>query len=125
MYDNFLKEYKEKQAEILEQMQDHSDADEQFYITANMTMSIAKRAKEIFISSEIEEKRQFLGFLLENSVLQGKKLEFSLRSPFNLLLNCDDKLTVREWLDAFRTVDWKEIKTSMNLIAPIAWNIGC
>ncbi len=45
MYDNFLREYKEKQAELLSQMQDHSDADEQFYITANMTLNIAKGLK--------------------------------------------------------------------------------
>lgn len=95
MYDSFLKEYKEKQAEILDQMQDHSDADEKFYITANITLNIAKRAKEIFESSEVEEKRQFLGFLLQNCVLNEKKLEFSMRSPFNLLLNNSDNLTMR------------------------------
>ena len=95
MYDSFLRNYKEKQAEILDQMQDHNDADEQFYLTANMTMNIAKRAKEIFVSSEVDEKRQFLGFLLQNCVLNGKKLEFSMRSPFNLLLNNPDNLTVR------------------------------
>ena len=95
MYDNFLREYKEKQAEILDQMQDHSDADEQFYLTANMTLNIAKRAKEIFMSSEIGEKRQLLSFLLQNCSLNEKKLEFTMRSPFNLMLNQPDNLTVR------------------------------
>lgn len=95
MYDSFLKEYKEKQAELLDQMKDHSEADEQFYITANITLNIAKRAKEIFMSSEVEEKRQFLGFLLQNCILNEKKLEFSMRSPFNLLLNNSDNLTMR------------------------------
>jgi site-specific DNA recombinase len=95
MYDSFLREYKEKQAELLEQMQDHSDADEQFYLTANMTMNIAKRANEIFMSSEVDEKRQFLGFLLENCSLNEKKLEFTLRSPFNVILNQPDNLTLR------------------------------
>ncbi|MEK7504804.1 MAG: hypothetical protein AAB589_00750 [Patescibacteria group bacterium] len=95
MYDNFLREYKEKQAEILDQMQDHSDADEQFYLTANMTLNIAKRAKEIFMSSEIDEKRQLLSFLLQNCSLNEKKLEFTMRSPFNLMLNQPDNLTVR------------------------------
>ena len=95
MYDSFLREYKAKQAEILDQMKDHSDADEQFYLTANMTLNIAKRAKDIFISSEPEEKRQFLGFLLQNCVLNEKTLSFTLRSPFNLILNQADNLTVR------------------------------
>jgi site-specific DNA recombinase len=100
MYDSFLREYKEKQAELLSQMQDHSDADEQFYLTANMTLNIAKKAKEIFVSSEVDEKRQFLGFLLQNCVLSGKKLEFSMRSPFNLVLNNPDGLTVRRRRDS-------------------------
>ncbi len=95
MYDSFLREYKGKQAELLEQMQDHSDADEEFYLTANMTLNIAKRAKEIFVSSEVEEKNQFLGFLLQNCALHEKKLEFSMRSPFNLMLNMTDNPTVR------------------------------
>ncbi len=104
MYDTFLREYKEKQAEVLDQMKDHSEADEQFYLTANMTLNIAKRAKEIFDSAEVEEKRQFLGFLLQNCVLNGKKLDFTLRSPFNLLLTHTDSLTVRQLLDDVRTL---------------------
>jgi hypothetical protein len=98
-----LREYKEKQSEILEQMQGHSTADEQFYLTANMTLNIAKRAKEIFMSSEVDEKRQFLGFLLQNCMLDEKKLDFTMRSPFNLLLNNPDSLTMRRIVDYVRT----------------------
>lgn len=96
MYDKYLREYKEKQAEVLGQMQDHSDADEQFYLTANMTLHIAKRAKEIFVSSEVSEKRQFLGFLLQNCSLDGKKLDITMRSPFNVMFNHPDDITVRK-----------------------------
>jgi len=34
MYDKKLKEYKKKQEDLLLQMEDHSKADENFYITA-------------------------------------------------------------------------------------------
>ena len=95
MYDNLLREYKSKQAEILEQMKDHSDADEQFYISANAVLNLAKRAKEIFMSSEVEEKRQLLGFLLSNCVLNEKTLGFTLRSPFNLMATLSDDITMR------------------------------
>lgn len=95
MYDNFLREFKEKQSEILSKMQDHSDADEEFYLTANMVLSLAKRALPIFESSEPAEKRQFLGFLLQNCELKGNKLEFAMRSPFNLIANCPDDITRR------------------------------
>lgn len=95
MYDNLLREYKEKQAEVLNQMQGHSEADEQFCITANMTLNIAKRAKEIFMGSEVEEKHQLLGFLLQTCSLNGKKLDITMRSPFNLILDLPHHITKR------------------------------
>jgi len=95
MYDKLLREYKEKQSEILTQMQDHSNADEQFYLTVNATLGIAQRAKDIFKSSEPTEKQQLLSFLLQNCTLDGKNFDFSLRSPFNLVANYHDNPTGR------------------------------
>ena len=66
-------------------MQAHTDADYEFHITANTVLNLAKRALEIFESSETEEKRQFLNYLLQNCQLNGKKLEFSLRNPFDAI----------------------------------------
>jgi len=86
MYDKKLREYKERQGQILVDMRIHSEADEKFYLTANTVLNVAKRALEIFKSSEVPEKRQFLNFLLQNCELQGKKLEFSLRNPFDRIL---------------------------------------
>jgi site-specific DNA recombinase len=95
MYDSLLREYKEKQAEILGKMQDHADADEEFYLTANITLNIAQRAKSIFESSEVEEKNQFLRYLLQNCALNGKNLEFTMVSPFNLIAQYHDDTTLR------------------------------
>lgn len=44
----------------------HEKADHNFYVTANtanMVMSLATRAKEIFESSEVNEKRQLLNLV--------------------------------------------------------------
>lgn len=51
-----------------------------------MVFSLANRASEIFESSEPEEKRQLLSFLLQNCLLNGRKLEYTLKSPFNTIL---------------------------------------
>src|SRR3989344_2369328 len=95
MYDKKLREYKERQGQILADMRIHSDADEEFYLTANVVLNVAKRALEIFKSSEVHEKRQFLGFLLQNCELQGKKLEFSLRNPFDLIASYQTREPVK------------------------------
>lgn len=86
MFNKKLKEYKEKQAEIETKMNQYTDADENFYLTANMVLNLAKRVYEIFQNSEVEEKRQLLNFLLQNLKLQGKNLVFELKTPFDTVL---------------------------------------
>jgi len=89
MFNEKLKELKEKQAEINERMQTYTDADKTFYLTANKVLNMAKRAKEAFLSSEVGEKRQLLNFLLQNLTLDGKKLNFELKTPFDTVLQAN------------------------------------
>ena len=79
------KELKERQHELNIQKESHTKADEDYHITASMLLDLAKRAKSIFKSSEVAEKQQILKYLLQNSTLNGRKLEFTMRSPFNLI----------------------------------------
>lgn len=89
-YDDKLKSYKERQAELLEEIGKHDEADEEFYLTANLVANLATNAEEIFKSSEPLEKRQLLSFLLQNCELDGKNLLYELRSPFDDLIQVAD-----------------------------------
>ena len=95
IYDKRLKEYKEKQQGLLIQMNEHSKADENFYITAATVLDLASRALEIFESSEVNEKRAILNFLLQNPTLNGRKLLFKLKSPFDDISKCGK---THDWL---------------------------
>ena len=60
-----------------------------------MVFSVARRAKTIFEnSSEVAGKRAFLSYLLQSPTVNGKTLVFSLRSPFNLILELADRPTL-------------------------------
>jgi len=89
MFNKKLKEYKEKQSELNEKIQKYTDADENYYIIANTVLNLAKRAYEIFQSSEVLEKRQLLNFLLQNLELKGRKLMFKLKTPFDTVLQAN------------------------------------
>jgi hypothetical protein len=65
----------------LQETEDHAKGDESFHVTANMVLSLAKRACEIFESSEVEEKRQLLNFVFQNWELKDKKLLIHYRAP--------------------------------------------
>ncbi len=94
LYQKKLKEYKEKQRDILIQMEEHNKADENFYITASKVVDLANRALEIFESSEVKEKRALVNLLLQNSLLSERKLLFSLRSPFYMIAKCGQ---IKDW----------------------------
>lgn len=69
------------------ELEEHTKADYDYQTTVATVVSIARRAKQIFESSEDAEKRVFLSFLLQNSTVSGKTFIPQLRSPFDLLLD--------------------------------------
>ena len=74
---------------------------------------MSRRAGSIFKRSEPQEKRMFLNYLLQNPTVDGKKLEFTLRKPFNLvheLAVCPNWLPA---LDKFRLVNWAEVEREL------------
>ena len=86
-YERKLKELKSKQYDLNIQVEDHTRADENYYIVAGTLLDLAKNAKDLFESSEVPEKRAILNYLLQNYTMDGKKPCISLRSPFNEILN--------------------------------------
>ncbi|OGM13933.1 hypothetical protein A2W15_02575 [Candidatus Woesebacteria bacterium RBG_16_41_13] len=94
-YDRKLKQYKEQQQEILDQMDRHNKADENFFYEANKILELSKRAYEIFANSEMEDQRELLKFLLPNSKMDGENLVPSIQMPFDVIINCHK---TKDWL---------------------------
>ncbi|MDP3710519.1 MAG: hypothetical protein Q8R29_02215 [bacterium] len=72
------------------ELEEHTEADYDYQTTVASVLSVARRAKTIFESSELHEKRAFLNYLLQNPTVNEKTLGFTLRSPFNLVLELAD-----------------------------------
>jgi len=90
-YDKKIAECVQEQKEIEIELEGHTEANEDYLVTAGRILDLSKRALEIFDNpnSEPGEKRQLLSYLIQNPTMDGKKLMFTLRNPFNkvLLLN--------------------------------------
>jgi len=85
-YDKKHQEYADKIQLLNMELEEHTKADYDYQTTVATVLSMARRAKAIFESSEPNEKRAFLNYLLQNPTVNGKKLEYTIRSPFNLAL---------------------------------------
>jgi hypothetical protein len=71
-------------------MAEHRKGDYDYQNTVATVVSLARRAKSIIESSEPIEKRSFFNMLLQNPTINGKKLSFTIASPFNLVLKLAD-----------------------------------
>ena len=85
-YDKKLAQYKEQQYQIGQELDTHTEADESYYITASTVFSLANRALEVFESSEPDQKCQLLKYLLQNCQLNGRKLVYTLKAPYDTML---------------------------------------
>lgn len=94
-------------------MEGYTRADKNYHVTVSMVLSVARRALEIFESSEVPEKRQLLKYLLQNSRLEGEKLIFELKSPFDTIVSIKDSPMGCPALDVFRTLNWGEIRREL------------
>ena len=73
------------------------EAEGNYYITAKYLLDLSSRAYDLFVGSEVEEKRVIIKLVLSNLTLKGDKLVYEAHKTFNLLLDCsDDKLWLPE-----------------------------
>ncbi|MBP9715452.1 MAG: recombinase family protein [Candidatus Pacebacteria bacterium] len=87
VYDKKHQEYQDQIQTLEIEMSEHSKADYNYQTTVATVISVARKAKTIFDnSSEPARKRQFLNYILQNPTVNGKKLYFTIASPFNLVL---------------------------------------
>jgi site-specific DNA recombinase len=94
-YDKKARELKGRETEIALRIEQHRNGEGAFRTTLESLISLASRAAELFDRSKTEQKRQLIAFVFSNLRLKGEKLEFSLRSPFDLMVKRE---TYSGWL---------------------------
>lgn len=86
-YDKKLQELKDQQYRLNIELEEYTKADHEYRIHVSTVLNLSRRIGEIFESSEVHEKRAILNYILQNLTVFGKKLEFTLRKPFDTVLD--------------------------------------
>lgn len=84
-------EYKQRQQELASELESATTTDTSHVITAQTVLSLAQRTREIFESSNMDEKQQLLRFVYSNLTLDAKKLDLELREPFLSMTKIQDQ----------------------------------
>lgn len=68
-------------------------AEDDYYLTSKYLLKLLNKAYDLFLSSEIEEKRQLLKLILQNPTLDGRLVKYSLLKLFDTILKYADNQT--------------------------------
>lgn len=116
IYHMKLEEYKKEKNNIELQIKSYDTDGTTDGVIAREVLEIGRRAKEIFMSSKLEEKQQLLGFFFSNLQLDAEKLDLELREPFNLMGFHTDQTVWRRTLCTLRTFRWNNLKQKLGLL---------
>ena len=65
-----------------------------------MVMKLAARARELFESSEVDEKRQLLNFVFQNLRLEKKTLLIGTHEPFSAMIVYKQRPNCWRWRES-------------------------
>ena len=99
-YDKKLQEITDKLQPLRTEHEEHAKAYHNYQTTMAQVLFVARRAKQIFESSETNEKRDFINYLVQNPTINDKKLVFTIRSPFDLVLRLAERPDLLPDLDS-------------------------
>jgi site-specific DNA recombinase len=89
-YDRFYTTLRDKLTDLNIQLSQLQEAEDNYYMTAKYLLDLSSRAYDLFMSSEVEEKRQLIKLILSNLRIEEKKVLFDAVKPFDLILNSVD-----------------------------------
>lgn len=85
-YDKYYKDFRNHIEEIDTTLAMLQEAEDNYYITAKYILELANRAYDLFISSEVEERRQLLKLVLSNLRVEGRNVCYEAVKPFDSIL---------------------------------------
>lgn len=90
-YDNYHHKFRTQQAEFKQKLERLDQADEDYYITASYILELTSRSYELFIGSEMGQKRELIQLVVQNLSFKDGKLSYDLQKPFDSILISEDR----------------------------------
>ena len=82
--DKWMKEKEDLALKLLA----HQKTDTHYLKNAEIVMELAEKAYDLFMKQDSGEKRKLINLVFSKSSFNGKTLHFTLRKPFDTILEC-------------------------------------
>ena len=84
-YDRMKKKYEDKLKVLEVEMSENTKGSIDYQSTVATIVSLCRRSRELFDSSEVGEKTQIINYVFQNLTVNEKTPCFTMRSPFDLM----------------------------------------
>ncbi len=89
-YDKFYQRLRDELNEVKSRLDRLDKAQDDYYSTAAYTLALCQNAYELFMGSEVEEKRQLINLVLSNLRVDAGNIVYEAQKPFDMLLKNAD-----------------------------------
>lgn len=96
-------ELKKKEQDLLSELAEHSKADEEFLMSCSYLLELAKRAYDLFMSSQPAQQNRILKMILANLSVKDGKLVPKLKNFFQGVLISNERQLWLRILEAVST----------------------
>jgi site-specific DNA recombinase len=94
-YDKFYNQFNDRLLEIGSRISKLEKVDETFEITTKMLMGLLSHAYDVFMSSEIDQKRLIITLVLSNLRIDNESILYEAQRPFDMILKSSDHIRWR------------------------------
>jgi site-specific DNA recombinase len=115
-YLKMFEEYDNKKYDLEFKLNQFSEANTENYITAERILKLCRDALELFESSKMEEKRKILNFVFWNLKLDGKNLQYKLKTPLDKVYSANLHHTWGRLWEEFGTLNSFDFKPIEELL---------
>lgn len=124
-YDKFYQKFKDQALDINLRLEQLQEAENNYYVTAKYLLDLTNRAYDLFMSSEVEEKRHLIKLILSNLELNDENIVCNVISPFDMILKMSDSHLWLGTLYTFRTFNWNSIVLTLKIFSHKLEAISC
>lgn len=89
-------EYKLRQQDIKQEIQEHEDADKNYIELGIQLVEILQSTLKLYDKATIEQKRKIINFIGSNFSYENGKLDIEFRQPFNIIIDTNMKFGTKK-----------------------------
>ncbi len=89
-YDKFYQQFRDDLDNINVRLAKLQEAENNYYIITKRLLELTSKAHDLFIGSEVDEKRQLISLVLSNLQISGENIVYNVVKPFDAIMKSND-----------------------------------